>query len=341
MRLVDVQHLVAVRPDEGEREVVGDRAVRRVDGEGLVVPLLGRERLVEGEDPGVVAAVVPGEVDASGAGASAVGLSVAVAVGLGSALGVCVRGASVVVPPVGSAGPGPACRRRPWARAPWPGPARPWSARCRPREAWRRAGARPRAARARRSPAAGHPRRRPRRTVRPRAPARLEHAREEAALAGLDRPVGARVGPPGPGEPGHHHRAERGRHHPLRRRAPAPRGESARTSARPCGPGSWRRPAIGSTTPRTWSAWAADVDDAPGGPGGPQGLTVLADGRTGAAQHARHGRRPSPTASAPISGTVTSTHAVMTTRAPGVSTRFSGEFHRCGRSPSSVGRMRW
>ena len=42
-----------------------------------------------------------------------------------------------------------------------------------------------------------------------------------------------------------------------------------------------------------------------------------------------------------IIGTVTSTHRVITARAHGVSTRFSGAFQRCGRSPSRVGRIRW
>ena len=42
-----------------------------------------------------------------------------------------------------------------------------------------------------------------------------------------------------------------------------------------------------------------------------------------------------------IIGTVTSTHRVIIARAHGVSTRFSGDFQRCGSSPSSVGRIRW
>ncbi len=42
-----------------------------------------------------------------------------------------------------------------------------------------------------------------------------------------------------------------------------------------------------------------------------------------------------------IIGIVTSTQAVITARAHGLRTRFSGSDHRCGSSPSSVGRIRW
>ena len=42
-----------------------------------------------------------------------------------------------------------------------------------------------------------------------------------------------------------------------------------------------------------------------------------------------------------IIGIVTKTHSVMRTRADGLSTRFSGDFQRCGSKPRSVGRMRW
>ena len=42
-----------------------------------------------------------------------------------------------------------------------------------------------------------------------------------------------------------------------------------------------------------------------------------------------------------IIGTVTRTHAVITTRAHGLSRRLVGSDQRCGRRPASVGRMRW
>ena len=42
-----------------------------------------------------------------------------------------------------------------------------------------------------------------------------------------------------------------------------------------------------------------------------------------------------------IIGMVISTHAVITARAQGLSSRFSGSDHRCGNNPSSVGRIRW
>ena len=54
VRLVGVGHrLVAVNPDHRERQVVDHGVVGGVDGQGLGVALVGRERLVEREDPGV------------------------------------------------------------------------------------------------------------------------------------------------------------------------------------------------------------------------------------------------------------------------------------------------
>ena len=233
------------------------------------------------------------------------------------------------------------CRRRRWGRAPGRGPGRPWSAaRC---PSWNAATSGSAAG----EPAAASPTWRsiagggPLRRGRARSRCAWQEAGEEPSLARLDRPVGAGVRPPGPGERRDDRRAD-ARPPPARLRAEPRlhRGEPAEEPeadpAEDQGAGQQR-----AAPPPGPERVGGDVEAAPGVPGAGHRGRVLPQRPSRRCPGAAARPRCSASSISAIIGTVTSTHRVITARAHGVSTRFSGAFQRCGSSPSRVGRMRW
>ncbi len=96
----------------------------------------------------------------------------------------------------------------------------------------------------------------------------------------------------------------------------------------------------GSTTAMTWSTWALASTSPPcrHAAGTPPAFCCTA------AQAVPSSRGTAVTSARSMNasiGIVISTHAVMTARAQGFRTRFSGRNHRCGISPSKVGLIRW